>query len=98
MTGTELRLCLSVYLSLSCRMKSTATLHQHNIEQRTYDVFPLLQGPVAHVRTVSIGEKRQPTATTHTTVNKNHALITPAPKSTPGTRYCMQQSFVSAIV
>ncbi|XP_034732332.1 zinc finger protein 704 isoform X2 [Etheostoma cragini] len=44
------------------------------------------QGPVAHVRTVSIGEKRQPTASTHTTVNKNHALITPAPKSTTGTR------------
>ncbi|XP_059188451.1 zinc finger protein 704 isoform X1 [Centropristis striata] len=44
------------------------------------------QGPVTHVRTVSIGEKRQPAASTHATVNKNHALITPAPKSTPGTR------------
>lgn len=44
------------------------------------------QGPVTHVRTVSIGEKRQPAAGTHTPVNKNHALITPAAKSTPGTR------------
>lgn len=44
------------------------------------------QGPVTHVRTISIGEKRQPAASTHTTVNKNHALITPAPKSTPGNR------------
>ncbi|XP_028438930.1 LOW QUALITY PROTEIN: zinc finger protein 704 [Perca flavescens] len=49
-------------------------------------IFKGVPGPVAHVRTVSIGEKRQPTASTHTTVNKNHALITPAPKSTPGTR------------
>ncbi|XP_041859936.1 zinc finger protein 704 isoform X2 [Melanotaenia boesemani] len=44
------------------------------------------QGPVTHVRTVSIGEKRQPAANPHTTVNKNHTLIAPAPKSTPGTR------------
>lgn len=44
------------------------------------------QGPVTHVRTVSIGEKRQPAAGAHTTVNKNPALITAAPKSTPGTR------------
>lgn len=51
------------------------------------DVFSLLQGPVTHVRTVSIGEKRQPAANTHTTVNKTHALITPPAKSIPGTRY-----------
>ncbi|XP_042264853.1 zinc finger protein 704 isoform X2 [Thunnus maccoyii] len=44
------------------------------------------QGPVTHVRTISFGEKRQPAASTHTTVNKNHALITPPPKSTPGNR------------
>ncbi|XP_029012136.1 zinc finger protein 704 isoform X2 [Betta splendens] len=44
------------------------------------------QGPVTHVRTVSIGEKRQPASNTHATVNKNHALITPAAKSAPGTR------------
>ncbi|KAI9530591.1 hypothetical protein NQZ68_000081 [Dissostichus eleginoides] len=44
------------------------------------------QGPVIQVRTVSIGEKRQPAAITHSTVIKNHALITPAPKSAPGTR------------
>lgn len=52
------------------------------------DVCPLsLQGPVNHVRTVSIGEKRQPATSTHTTVNKSHALITQATKSTPGSRY-----------
>lgn len=44
------------------------------------------QGPVIQVRTVSIGEKRQPAAVTHNTVIKNHALITPAPKSALGTR------------
>ncbi|XP_010764920.1 zinc finger protein 704 isoform X2 [Notothenia coriiceps] len=44
------------------------------------------QGPVIQVRTVSIGEKRQPAAITHSTVIKNHALITPAPKSALGTR------------
>ncbi|XP_074500181.1 zinc finger protein 704 isoform X2 [Sebastes fasciatus] len=49
-------------------------------------IFKGVPGPVTHVRTVSIGEKRQPAAGTHTPVNKNHALITPAPKSTPGTR------------
>ncbi|XP_067384080.1 zinc finger protein 704 isoform X2 [Channa argus] len=43
------------------------------------------QGPVTHVRTVSIGEKRQPAANSHNTV-KNHALIMPAAKPTPGTR------------
>ncbi|XP_056130480.1 zinc finger protein 704 isoform X2 [Lampris incognitus] len=43
------------------------------------------QGPVAHVRTLSIGEKRQP-ASAHSTVNKNHASAAPAPKLTPGTR------------
>ncbi|XP_045913635.1 zinc finger protein 704 isoform X1 [Micropterus dolomieu] len=49
-------------------------------------IFKGVPGPVTHVRTVSIGEKRQPAVSTHTAVNKNHALITPAPKSTPGTR------------
>ncbi|XP_019112028.1 SLC2A4 regulator isoform X1 [Larimichthys crocea] len=49
-------------------------------------IFKGVPGPVTHVRTVNIGEKRQPAASTHTTVNKNHALITPAPKPTPGTR------------
>ncbi|KAM4610458.1 zinc finger protein 704 isoform 2-T2 [Polymixia lowei] len=44
------------------------------------------QGPLAHVRTVSIGEKRQPAPSVHTTVIKNHTLLTPAPKPTPGTR------------
>ncbi|XP_072222698.1 zinc finger protein 704 isoform X1 [Leuresthes tenuis] len=48
-------------------------------------IFKGIPGPVTHVRTVSIGEKRQPAASTHTTV-KNHTLITPATKSTPGTR------------
>ncbi|KAM7404861.1 hypothetical protein PAMP_012172 [Pampus punctatissimus] len=49
-------------------------------------IFKGIPGPVNHVRTISIGEKRQPAAGTHTTVNKNHALIMPAPKSTPGNR------------
>ncbi|CAN9515523.1 unnamed protein product [Ophioblennius macclurei] len=44
------------------------------------------QGPVTHIRTVNIGEKRQPAAGVHTTVPKNHALITAAPKSTTGAR------------
>ncbi|KAF7209989.1 zinc finger protein 704 isoform X2 [Nothobranchius furzeri] len=44
------------------------------------------QGPVSHVRTVSIGEKRQPAAGTHTTANKNHAVITSVPKPAPGAR------------
>ncbi|XP_042264852.1 SLC2A4 regulator isoform X1 [Thunnus maccoyii] len=49
-------------------------------------IFKGIPGPVTHVRTISFGEKRQPAASTHTTVNKNHALITPPPKSTPGNR------------
>ncbi|XP_015247929.1 PREDICTED: SLC2A4 regulator isoform X1 [Cyprinodon variegatus] len=49
-------------------------------------IFKGALGPVTHVRTVSIGEKRQPVTSTHTPVNKNHALITPATKSAPGTR------------
>ncbi|XP_049611351.1 zinc finger protein 704 [Syngnathus scovelli] len=45
------------------------------------------QGPaVTHVRTVSIGEKRQPASGTNGTVNKNHALIMPMQKSAPGNR------------
>ncbi|MEQ2180041.1 hypothetical protein GOODEAATRI_031533, partial [Goodea atripinnis] len=50
-------------------------------------IFKGAPGPVTHVRTVSIGEKRQPATTTHAAVNKNHALITPQTKSAPGTRY-----------
>lgn len=44
------------------------------------------QGPLSHFRTVSSGDKRQPAASTHPPANKNHALITLAPKSTPGSR------------
>ncbi|XP_011600797.1 zinc finger protein 704 isoform X1 [Takifugu rubripes] len=49
-------------------------------------IFKGASGPVNQVRTVSIGEKRQPATSTHTTVNKSHALITQATKSTPGSR------------
>ncbi|XP_028265105.1 zinc finger protein 704 isoform X1 [Parambassis ranga] len=49
-------------------------------------IFKAVPGPVTHVRTVTIGEKRQPAAITHAAANKNHASVTPAPKSTPGTR------------
>lgn len=49
-------------------------------------IFKGVPGPVNHVRTASIGEKRQPAASTHTAVTKSHALTTPALKSTPGTR------------
>ncbi|XP_008412143.1 zinc finger protein 704 isoform X2 [Poecilia reticulata] len=49
-------------------------------------IFKGALGPVTHVRTVSIGEKRQPAVSTHATVNKNHALVTPTTKSAPGTR------------
>ncbi|XP_074537381.1 zinc finger protein 704 isoform X1 [Halichoeres trimaculatus] len=49
-------------------------------------IFKGALGPVTQVRTVSIGEKRQPAAVTHTTVNKNHAITTQAPKSALGTR------------
>lgn len=49
-------------------------------------IFKGVSGPVNHIRTVGIGEKRQPASSTHTAVNKTHALVTPAPKSTPGTR------------
>ncbi|KAM6977062.1 zinc finger protein 704 isoform 2-T2 [Aplochiton taeniatus] len=44
------------------------------------------QGPVTPVRSVSIGEKRQPATNTHTAVSKNHALAMPAPKPAPGIR------------
>lgn len=44
------------------------------------------QGPVTQVRTVSIGEKRQPALGAQTLVNKNQALITPVPKSATGSR------------
>lgn len=54
-------------------------------------LLPLsFQGPVNHVRTVSIGEKRQPAPSSHTTVNKSHALLAQVTKSTPGTRYAAQ--------
>uniref|UniRef100_A0A8C6NXK8 SLC2A4 regulator n=4 Tax=Nothobranchius TaxID=28779 RepID=A0A8C6NXK8_NOTFU len=49
-------------------------------------IFKGVPGPVSHVRTVSIGEKRQPAAGTHTTANKNHAVITSVPKPAPGAR------------
>ncbi|XP_034446832.1 zinc finger protein 704 isoform X1 [Hippoglossus hippoglossus] len=49
-------------------------------------IFKGTPGPVTQVRTVSIGEKRQPAANTHTTVIKNHPLVTPPAKSIPGTR------------
>ncbi|XP_065817392.1 zinc finger protein 704 isoform X1 [Labrus bergylta] len=49
-------------------------------------IFKGALGPVTHVRTVSIGEKRQPAAVTHTAVNKNHAVTTQAPKAASGTR------------
>uniref|UniRef100_A0A3P9JWV5 Si:rp71-79p20.2 n=1 Tax=Oryzias latipes TaxID=8090 RepID=A0A3P9JWV5_ORYLA len=48
-------------------------------------IFKGVSGPVTHVRTVGVGEKRQPSVTPHTPV-KNQALNTPAPKSTSGTR------------
>lgn len=76
---------------------SEATLHPYSMEQYADDVCLLLQGPVTHVRTVSIGEKRQPAANTHTIVNKNHALITPASKSTPGTRYAAAVCLVGKV-
>lgn len=47
----------------------------------------VLQGPVTQVRTISIGEKRQPALCAQTVVNKNQALITPAPKSATGSRW-----------
>uniref|UniRef100_A0A3B3TVN0 SLC2A4 regulator n=1 Tax=Poecilia latipinna TaxID=48699 RepID=A0A3B3TVN0_9TELE len=49
-------------------------------------IFKGAPGPVTHVRTVSIGEKRQPAVPSHATVSKNHALVTPATKSAPGTK------------
>ncbi|XP_043970766.1 zinc finger protein 704 isoform X1 [Gambusia affinis] len=49
-------------------------------------IFKGAPGPVTHVRTVCIGEKRQPAISTHATVNKNHSLVTPATKSAAGTR------------
>lgn len=49
-------------------------------------IFKGIPGATTHVHAVSIGEKRQPAASAHTTVNKNHALITSAPKSTQGAR------------
>ncbi|XP_056091270.1 zinc finger protein 704 isoform X2 [Rhinichthys klamathensis goyatoka] len=42
------------------------------------------QGPMTQIRTVSIGEKRQPV--NHTTVNKAHTNNTSASKATTGTR------------
>ncbi|CAL8325463.1 unnamed protein product [Merluccius merluccius] len=46
----------------------------------------LLPGPLSHVRTVSTGERRQAAPGANTTVNKTHALTTPAPKPAPGSR------------
>ncbi|XP_016392984.1 zinc finger protein 704-like [Sinocyclocheilus rhinocerous] len=44
----------------------------------------LLQGPMTQIRTVSIGEKRQPV--NHTTVSKTHTTNTSTSKPTTGTR------------
>ncbi|XP_059905638.1 zinc finger protein 704 isoform X2 [Gadus macrocephalus] len=44
------------------------------------------QGPLSHVRAVSTGERRQAVPGANTTVNKTHALTTPAPKPALGTR------------
>lgn len=44
------------------------------------------QGPLTQVRTVSIGEKRQPAPNINTTVSKSHASTALAPKPSPGTR------------
>lgn len=63
---------------------SWSALCQYDIE---YWLMTLLQGATTHVRTVSIGEKRQPAPSSHATVNKNHPLIMPSPKSTQGARY-----------
>lgn len=87
--------CRKQHIYLSGVFLYVSYCHVEHREQWSYaassqyndNVCLLLQGPVTHVRTVSIGEKRQPAANTHTIVNKNHALITPASKSTPGTRY-----------
>ncbi|CAL8259010.1 unnamed protein product [Gadus morhua 'NCC'] len=46
----------------------------------------LLPGPLSHVRAVSTGERRQAVPGANTTVNKTHALTTPAPKPALGTR------------
>ncbi|KAL4655335.1 zinc finger protein 704-like [Arapaima gigas] len=47
-------------------------------------IFNGLPGPAAQIRTVSIGEKRQPLQ--HTTVTKSHPPAVPTPKATTGTR------------
>ncbi|XP_075884618.1 zinc finger protein 704 isoform X2 [Nelusetta ayraudi] len=49
-------------------------------------IFKGASGPVTQVRTVSIGEKRQPALGAQTLVNKNQALITPVPKPATGSR------------
>uniref|UniRef100_A0A8C5DZB6 C2H2-type domain-containing protein n=2 Tax=Gouania willdenowi TaxID=441366 RepID=A0A8C5DZB6_GOUWI len=49
-------------------------------------MFKGVSGPVTHIRTVSIGEKRLPAASTHATVNKTPALITQTPKPAAGSR------------
>ncbi|XP_026009554.1 zinc finger protein 704 isoform X1 [Astatotilapia calliptera] len=49
-------------------------------------IFKGIPGATTHVRTVSIGEKRQPAPSSHAIVNKNHPLIMPSPKSTQGAR------------
>ncbi|XP_066514814.1 zinc finger protein 704-like [Hoplias malabaricus] len=47
-------------------------------------IFKAPSGAVNHVRTVSIGEKRQPV--THTTASKTHTINVPTPKPIAGTR------------
>ncbi|XP_061114254.1 zinc finger protein 704-like isoform X1 [Conger conger] len=47
-------------------------------------IFKGFPGPVSQIRTVGIGEKRQPTQ--HATVTKIHSTAAPAPKPSAGTR------------
>ncbi|XP_046896004.1 zinc finger protein 704 isoform X1 [Hypomesus transpacificus] len=54
--------------------------------QSTHTIFKGLPGPLAQVRSVSIGEKRQPAPNIHTTVSKSHASTALSPKPTLGTR------------
>ncbi|KAG7472443.1 hypothetical protein MATL_G00108780 [Megalops atlanticus] len=47
-------------------------------------IFKGLPGPVTQIRTIGVGEKRQPVQ--HATVTKIHPSATPAPKPTTGAR------------
>lgn len=85
------KLCPSVCFIVFCKFIAYTINELHCMSgimtNGPYVVCHILQGPLTQVRTVSIGEKRQPAVSTQTIVNKNHALISPAPKSTTGTRY-----------